>query len=85
MRAAWALASAKALVSSYLSFPSFPHGALLDESGVVSVVELSLARVCFHISLYIMSGPSSELKLIMRLISQILTSHEVSDYQFSLI
>ena len=52
MRAAWALASAKALVSSYLLLLSFPQGALLERSGVVSVMELCLATGYFHISPY---------------------------------
>lgn len=66
-RAAWALASAKALVSSNPHSLSFPQGASLKCGCVVSVVELSLTRVCFHTSPFEtvwlrMSGPSSELK-----------------------
>ena len=70
MRAAWALASEKAFVSSYLSFLRSSHDSLLDESGVVSVTELNFAAILLSKDLLVlnniicsgMSGPSSEKK-----------------------
>jgi len=50
-RAALALASAKAAVSSYLSSQSLPQSSLLKESGVVSVLELCLTTADFRQSL----------------------------------